>query len=101
MAYIPPHKRHSLDKGRPSPCAEFQAPQFKRNLNFRSKDSKKDKGGKIVYADSAISRWFAVGLSDNDQLPSHIHLKPVSVESIEQRSGVKPLVLVNSHLSEG
>ncbi|XP_065854393.1 uncharacterized protein [Euphorbia lathyris] len=100
MAYIPPHKRHSVDKGRPSPSVQLLAPFFERNLSLRPQDSNKDKSGKIVYANCAISRWFAVGLSDNNQLPSHIHLKPVSLESIERRSGEKPLVLVNSHLDE-
>ncbi|WCJ43698.1 hypothetical protein M5689_024422 [Euphorbia peplus] len=100
MAYVPPHKRHSLDKERQLPSAELLAPLFKKKLILRPEDSKKNMSGKIIYANSAISRWFAVGLSDEHQLPSHIHLKPVSLESIERRSGEKPLVLVNSRLTE-
>ncbi|KAF2306849.1 hypothetical protein GH714_021995 [Hevea brasiliensis] len=94
MAYIPPHKRHSQDKGRPSPTPEKFIPLFKSNyLSVRSQDSKIVKRGKIV-------RWFPVGLSENDQFPSYIHLEPVSVESFERRYGDKPLTLVNSIATE-
>ncbi|KAJ9131949.1 hypothetical protein P3X46_034848 [Hevea brasiliensis] len=96
MAYIPPHKRHSKDKGRPSPTPELFVPLFKRNVGLRSQDSKIDMSGKIVYADRAISRWFVVGLSQNDQFPSYIRLEPVSLESFERRLGEKPLTFVNS-----
>ncbi|KAJ9131945.1 hypothetical protein P3X46_034845 [Hevea brasiliensis] len=100
MAYIPPHKRHSQDKGRPSPTPEKFIPLFKSNyLSVRSQDSKIVKRGKIVNAD-AIFRWFPVGLSENDQFPSYIHLEPVSVESFERRYGDKPLTLVNSIATE-
>ncbi|XP_015578691.2 uncharacterized protein LOC8277126 isoform X1 [Ricinus communis] len=96
MAYIPPHKRHSLDKGRQSPTEESLVPLFKKKLSL----SNRNRSRKIVYADHAISRWFAVGLTDSDQFPSHIHLKPVSLESFERQSGEKPLILVNSHVNE-
>ncbi|KAJ4846118.1 hypothetical protein Tsubulata_000806 [Turnera subulata] len=100
MAYIPPHKRHSKDKGKPSPTPELLVPQFKRNLNFRSPKPGVDRSGKIIYADNAISRWFAVGLDDNDQIPPHVNLEPVSVEEVERKSGEKPLILVNKQLAE-
>lgn len=119
MAYIPPHKRHSQDKGRPSPTPEYFVSLFKRNLSLKSPDSKIDRIGRIVYADGAISRWFAVGLSDNNQFPSYIHLEPTSLEIVERRFpsyihlgptsleiaerrlSEKPLVLVHSLETEG
>ena len=100
MAYIPPHKRHSLEKGRPSPTAESFGPRFQRNLSL----TKINWSGKIVYADRAISRWFAVGLSDNGQFPSHVHLNPTSSkpsESLVRPSREKPLILMNSHVTNG
>ncbi|XP_050221413.1 uncharacterized protein LOC130014505 [Mercurialis annua] len=96
MAYIPPHKRHSLDKDRPpSPVGESFAPLFKKNLSL---NNKRNRIRTIVYANNAISRWFAVGLSDNDQFPSRIRLEPVPSESFEHQH--KPLILVNSYGNE-
>ncbi|XP_037493899.1 uncharacterized protein LOC119369057 isoform X2 [Jatropha curcas] len=96
MAYVPPHKRHSLGNERQSPIPETFVPLFKRNLSLKLPDSTINRSGKIVYADHAISRWFAIGLDDDNQFPPYICLKPASVESVERRSGEKPLVLVNS-----
>ncbi|KAI6685088.1 hypothetical protein NL676_031001 [Syzygium grande] len=97
MAYLPPHKRHSKGSGGPSPVPASLPRQFKRGLNFRSPKTNANQSGKIVYADTAISRWFAVGLDDDgDHLPSGVFLKPVSVEAVERRSGEKPLVLAKS-----
>lgn len=101
MAYVPPHKRHSDDSGRPAPTPELLAPRFKRNLNLKASQSSTDKSGKIIYADHAVSRWFPVGLTDDNQIPSSVQLEPVSVEFIEQKIGGKPLALVNGHLDEG
>lgn len=98
MAYVPPHKRHSEDKEKPSPSAELLAPQFHKNLKLRSasSSSKVRKGRNIVYADQAISKWFAIGLRDADQLPPSVLLEPVSLDSIERQNGEKPLALFNS-----
>ncbi|XP_055960958.1 uncharacterized protein LOC126671669 isoform X2 [Mercurialis annua] len=96
MAYIPPHKRLSLDKDRPPPVAESIRPLFKENLSLNTRN----KSGKIVYANSCISRWFAVGLSDNGEFPSHVRLQPVSAESFEHQSGGNSLILVNTYVNE-
>ena len=101
MAYIPPHKRHSKDVRRASPIPETLQPQFQRNMNLRASTSRKNKSGKIVYADHAISKWFAVGLDDDGQFPPYIHLEPISLEYVERKIGEKPLVLVNSIVTEG
>nr|GMC91267.1 DNA ligase [Ipomoea batatas]GME19159.1 DNA ligase [Ipomoea batatas] len=105
MAYIPPHKRHSES----SPAPELLIPQFQRNLNLRDRKStgrsdRKGKdlgaGSKIIYADSAISKWFSVGLLDSDNedesssFSALTSLEPVSVEFLERKFGEKPLALV-------
>ncbi|KAF8039250.1 hypothetical protein BT93_B1713 [Corymbia citriodora subsp. variegata] len=97
MAYVPPHKRHSKESGDASPVRASLPRQFKRGLNFRSPKTNAQQSGNIVYANRAISKWFAVGLDDDgDHLPSGVFLKPVSVEAIERRSGEKPLALAKS-----
>ncbi|XP_048136502.1 uncharacterized protein LOC115734255 isoform X1 [Rhodamnia argentea] len=97
MAYVPPHKRHSKERGGPSPVPASLSRQFKKGLNFRSPKANAHQSGKIVYANTAISRWLAVGLDDDgDHLPSGVFLKPVSVEAVERRSGEKPLALAKS-----
>ncbi|CAK7341303.1 unnamed protein product [Dovyalis caffra] len=100
MAYVPPHKRYTKYVGRSSPFPESLAPLFKRNMNLRASNFNKDRSGKIVYADHAISKWFAVGLDDDDQFPPYVHLKPISFEFFERKNGEKPLVLVNSPVTE-
>ncbi|KAK3010702.1 hypothetical protein RJ639_012184 [Escallonia herrerae] len=100
MAYIPPHKRHSKDSESSSPTPESLIPQFKRNLNPRSFNVEKRKnkysfqGGKIIYGNDAIDRWFTVGLADEIEFSSVTCLKPVSLESIQRKQGEKPLALV-------
>ncbi|KAG6738408.1 hypothetical protein POTOM_058024 [Populus tomentosa] len=100
MAYIPPHKRHSKDVTRAPPIPETPHPQFQRKMNLRASTSRKDKSGKIVYAEHAISKWFAVGLDDDELFPPYIHLEPISLECVERKIGEKPLVLVNSIVTE-
>ncbi|KAJ6858323.1 hypothetical protein NC652_040790 [Populus alba x Populus x berolinensis] len=100
MAYIPPHKRHSKDVRRASPIPETLQPQFQRNMNLRASTSRKTKSGKIVDADTTIYKWFAVGVDEDGQFPPYIHLEPISFEYIERKTGEKPLVLVNSILTE-
>ncbi|KAJ7973587.1 DNA ligase [Quillaja saponaria] len=100
MAYIPPHKRHSNSKKGPLPTPQLLASQFKTKLNVNSSKLNVDKSGKIVYANHATSRWFAVGLDDNNRLPSSVHLDPIPVEFIERKIGEKPLILVNDDLPE-
>ncbi|KAJ4721187.1 DNA ligase [Melia azedarach] len=97
MAYIPPHMRHSKDPQVPSPTPERLVHQFNRNLRLGSHKHNADRSGKIVYADNAISRWFAVELDEDGHFPLSLHLEPISVESVEQRRGEKPLVLVNNN----
>nr|TKR60133.1 hypothetical protein D5086_0000324440 [Populus alba] len=100
MAYIPPHKRHSKDVRGAPPIPETPHPQFQRKMNLRASTSRKDKSGKIVYAEHAISKWFAVGLDDDELFPPYIHLEPISLEYVESKIGEKPLVLVNSIVTE-
>ncbi|XP_034911698.2 uncharacterized protein [Populus alba] len=100
MAYIPPHKRHSKDVRRASPIPETLQPQFQRHMNLRASTSRKKKSGKIVDADNTIYKWFAVGLDEDGQFPPYIHLEPISFDYIESKTGEKPLVLVNSIVTE-
>ncbi|KAL3523397.1 hypothetical protein ACH5RR_016231 [Cinchona calisaya] len=107
MAYIPPHKRHSIEgsSSAPPPTPESLSPHFKRSLYFNSFSDKKNKDGgkggesqKISYAQNAVSKWFPVGLSSDSQLLSMTRLEPISVESFERKSGgTKPLSLVLNH----
>ncbi|KAB5512107.1 hypothetical protein DKX38_029135 [Salix brachista] len=100
MAYIPPHMRRSEDVRRASPFPETLQAQFQRIMNLRASTSHQNKSGNIVYADHAISKWFAVGLDDDGHFPPNIHLEPISLEHVERKSGEKPLVLVNSVVTE-
>ncbi|XP_031284004.1 uncharacterized protein LOC116142740 [Pistacia vera] len=100
MAYIPPHKRRSKDSNSPSPTPELLAPQFKRDLNWRSSRHNVDRVVKIINADQCVYRWFVVDLYDNHQFPSFLHLEPI-LEPIERTIGEKSLVLVNNHADKG
>ncbi|GMI79109.1 hypothetical protein like AT3G54310 [Hibiscus trionum] len=104
MAYIPPHKRHSKDSERPTPMPTptpmSLTPRFNRNVGLRALRSNAGKSGKIVYSNYATYRWFAVGWSDENGNASAAHLKPVSVESFERRTGEKPLILVKNNLDQ-
>ncbi|MBA0561293.1 hypothetical protein Golob_018137 [Gossypium lobatum] len=100
MAYIPPHKRHSKDAESPTPTPESLIPKFKRNVQLRASNTKADRSGRIIYSNYAISRWFAVGLDDGNGDTSSVQLKPVSVESIERKTGEKPAILVKSNLNK-
>ncbi|KAH6831909.1 hypothetical protein C2S53_012784 [Perilla frutescens var. hirtella] len=95
MAYIPPHMR--LKKGAaasspPSPARppESIIPRFQRNIDLKSKGYPR----KIVHAENSISKWFVVGLADENLVSGLTHLEPVAVESFERKSGEKPLALV-------
>ncbi|XP_028790312.1 uncharacterized protein LOC114746577 [Neltuma alba] len=96
MAYVPPHKRHSKDKDAPLPSPELLPSHSKKNPNLTSRNSYAERSGKIIYAEQAISKWFAVGLDDTSQLPPFVHLCSISLESIERKIGEKPLILVES-----
>ncbi|OMO84666.1 hypothetical protein CCACVL1_10728 [Corchorus capsularis] len=96
MAYIPPHKRQSKESESPTLTPESLVPQFRRNVHLRSPKPNADRSGKIVYASYAISKWFAVGLDDGNEDSSAASLVPVSVESVERRSGEKPVILVKN-----
>ncbi|RWR74560.1 hypothetical protein CKAN_00289500 [Cinnamomum micranthum f. kanehirae] len=106
MAYIPPHKRHFEDGKRPVPAPSSLLPRFARNLNLgstsnstRRKDQHASQGGKIVYAKNSISRWWAVGLTDDGHFPTSVRLEPISCEPFERRRGEKPLTLVHERPS--
>ncbi len=101
MAYVPPHKRYSKGSGRPIPTPDLLVPHFKRSVNLRTLKPRYVKSGTIVYANGAISRWFAVGLDDGNSVPSAVRLKPVSVESVQKRTGVNPFVMVKNNSEEG
>ncbi|KAL2546981.1 uncharacterized protein Fot_16214 [Forsythia ovata] len=102
MAYVPLHKRHlkggaGCPSSSPSlrPPSETVNPNFKRKMNFNSKDiADKGVGKSIVYAENVRSKWFAVGLTDNTLLPMMTRLERVSLKSYERKSGEKPLTLV-------
>ncbi|KAE8684069.1 putative MYBputative [Hibiscus syriacus] len=100
MAYIHPHKRHWKDSDRLTLTPESLIPRINRNAQLRASKSNADRSGKIVYSDYAISRWFAVGVDDENNDTLAAHLKPVSVESIERRTGKKPLILVKNNLDQ-
>ncbi|PKH86502.1 hypothetical protein CRG98_049981 [Punica granatum] len=88
-------------KGVQSPTAVMLVPRFQKNLNLGSKPSM-DKSGKIVCADTAIWRWFAVGLDGNEtEGPPPVLLQRVPVEVIERINGEKPLALVRSSRLSG
>lgn len=76
----------------PSPARppESMIPRFQRNPDLKSKKYPK----KIVHAENAISKWFVVGLADENRVSSLTHLEPVAMESFEWKSGEKPLALV-------
>ncbi|RWR74557.1 hypothetical protein CKAN_00289200 [Cinnamomum micranthum f. kanehirae] len=106
MAYIPRHKRHFEDGKRPVPAPCSLIPRFARNLNLGStsnltkrKDQHASQGGKIVYSKNSISRWWAVGLTEDSHFSTSVRLEPISCEPFERRRGEKPLTLVHEHPS--
>ena len=82
MAYIPPHKRNSNEAQGPVLTPDKLAPLFERNVNVRSSTSNNKWGSKLIYADRAISKWWAVGLNDGTQFPSSVNLEPISSETL-------------------
>lgn len=108
MAYIPPHKRHSENGKKLVPLPPSLIPRFERNFNLRPasnlmrrKDQQASQGGKIMYARNSISRWWAVGLTDDGHFPTSVRLEPISCEPFERRRGEKPLALVRERPSGG
>ncbi|XP_062143327.1 uncharacterized protein LOC133851046 isoform X1 [Alnus glutinosa] len=95
MSYIPPYKRQSKDPDRPSPIPESLPPEFRRNLDSSSSKSNQGRSFKIGYAGRLVYLWFAVGLDDNSQFPSSVHLEPVPMELIERKYWGRPLALAN------
>ncbi|KAK8502051.1 hypothetical protein V6N11_019412 [Hibiscus sabdariffa] len=102
MAYIPPHKRHSKDSERPTlmptPTPMSLNPRFNRYIQSRYSRPDADMSGWVIYSKNATSRWFAVGWNDGIVDAFAAHLKPVSVEPFEWRTGVKPLILDKNKL---
>ncbi|CAN0892794.1 hypothetical protein LINGRAHAP2_LOCUS17772 [Linum grandiflorum] len=76
------------------------APHFSRNLNLGRDSGRGRRADKIIYANTAISRWFAVGLDDQHQFPPHVSLESITVESVQHRGGDKRFILVNKHPSQ-
>ncbi|KAL4376892.1 hypothetical protein GQ457_02G033140 [Hibiscus cannabinus] len=100
MAYIPPHKRQSKDSERPSPMPTPSLASLSHGFNRKVRlGASKSKADRAVYLNYAISRWFAVGWNGHGDT-SAVHLKPVSVESFERRTGQKPLVLDKNTLDK-
>ncbi|KAK9919321.1 hypothetical protein M0R45_027925 [Rubus argutus] len=97
MAYIPPHKRNSNETERPLPTPDKLAPLFKKHVDIGS-SKYNEWTSKLIYADCAISKWWAVGLDDDTQFPSSVNLEPISLDTILQKSGEKPLALMNPGL---
>lgn len=102
MAYVPPHKRLSKTQEGPPPTPELMVPQIKnlnihssRSRSYRRADKHTSLRKKIIYAGHSISRCLVVPLTDDGQVPSSVHLVPVSMESIERKTGEKPLTLVD------
>ncbi|KAJ8646147.1 hypothetical protein MRB53_007895 [Persea americana] len=102
MAYIRRPKPHFEDGKRPVPSPSSLLPRFARNLNLGPtsnstgrKDQHASQGGKIVYGKNSISRWWAVGLTDDGHFSTSVRLEPISCETFERRRGEKPLALVH------
>ncbi|CAE6036950.1 unnamed protein product [Arabidopsis arenosa] len=92
MSYIPPHKRH-LNPARPAPVPDSLIPTFKKNLEFKSKN---DKRNNIIYSGDTISKWFLVGSNGiEDEVPSYVEFVPVSLDSVEN-----PLILMNNNVQK-
>ncbi|XP_052294349.1 uncharacterized protein LOC102617183 [Citrus sinensis] len=75
-------------------------PKFNRSLNLGLPKLNEDRSGNIVHAEHAVFRWFAVGLDGDSGFPTSFQSEPSSVEPVEHKRGVKPLVLVNNNLAE-
>ncbi|KAK8628455.1 hypothetical protein V6N13_064162 [Hibiscus sabdariffa] len=80
----------------PTPNLASLSHKFNRNVRLGASKSKADRA---VYSNYAISRWFAVGWNGHGD-SSAVHLKTVSVESFERRTGQKPLVLDKNTLDK-
>ena len=86
---------HCWSCSKPSPpIPQSLAHQFRRK--FSLKPSPKSIAHQYA-EEQAISKWFAVGLDDNNQFPSSVHVDPVSLESIGRKTRVKPLALFNKN----
>ncbi|XP_070665372.1 uncharacterized protein [Malus domestica] len=82
MAYVPPHKRHLKETERPLLTPELFAPQFKKNLNVKPSEFDVETSSKsFLYANHALSRFYTVGLDDQNQFPSTVKLEPISLDS--------------------
>ncbi|CAM8897204.1 unnamed protein product [Rhodiola kirilowii] len=107
MAYIPPHKRHTRDTDKPDPKPALLAPQFRKNLSLgsssssfnRKNDRDKPMGWNIKYPNSAVFRWFAVGLTNDDVLPFPVSLQLVPSGIVKSKDGER-LILVNTEVEK-
>ena len=103
MAYVPPHRRHSKESERPLLTPELLAPQSKKkNLNVKPyKKSNVEWPGEIAYADHSTFRWCAIALDDENQFPSSVNIKPITLESAELSFGKNHVALFNTSLNNG
>ncbi|KAK4760331.1 hypothetical protein SAY87_005224 [Trapa incisa] len=101
MSYVPPHKRADKESAGLRLTPAILEPQKRRNLNPGSSRTNIDKSGRIVYSNSAISKWFIVGLDGDGQIPPSVLLQPVRVDSVERVTGEKPLALVKNSPENG
>ncbi|XP_044481787.1 uncharacterized protein LOC123208379 [Mangifera indica] len=91
---VPRYNRHSDDSERPSP-APNNALHMLRSPRHEVQSTKN-----IVYPEGAVFRWLATGLENDDQFPSSVCLKRISLEP-SQKTGQNPsLVLVNSRVAK-
>ncbi|XP_044481786.1 uncharacterized protein LOC123208378 [Mangifera indica] len=92
--FVPRYNRHSDDSERPSP-APNNALYMLGSPRHEVQSTKN-----IVYPEGAVFRWLATGLEDDDQFPSSVCLKRISLEP-SQKTGQNPsLVLVNSRVAK-
>ncbi|KAI3882870.1 hypothetical protein MKX03_010818 [Papaver bracteatum] len=117
MAYIPPHKRQSKDNDNspPIPTPFFLLPQFKKILNLGSSSTGPKsrmtnytarRGGEIIYAKDAISKWFiecGSATSDGDELPAKsFRMEPFRLlKSLAWKRSGEPFVLASDSIGHG
>ncbi|XP_044481788.1 uncharacterized protein LOC123208380 [Mangifera indica] len=90
--FVPRHNRHSDDSQRPSPALNNTCSMW------RSPRHEVQRTNNIAYPEGAVRRCFATGLENDDQFPSSVCLKRISLEPT-QKTG-RQLVLVNSRLTK-
>ncbi|KQJ99555.1 uncharacterized protein LOC100821526 [Brachypodium distachyon] len=103
MAYLPPHKRHSGSSEAPSPSPPTAS---LRSLSIssspRGRHRPRPANNKIIHAAGCVSRWSPLPpFSPCSDDAESLRLEPFPCDSIERKTGAKPLVLVLSSSLEG